>query len=76
LRLKGKKCKRKKKGEKRRKEEGKRKKGKSKKRERKNWNVLFISVFCSWTGTKFIDKHSAASRHPVTSSVILLCINQ
>jgi hypothetical protein len=47
------------------------KKEKSEKRERKNWNVLFVSVFCSWAGTKFIDKRSAASCHPMANSVIV-----
>jgi hypothetical protein len=62
---------------KRRKEEGKReKKERSEKRERKNWNVLFVSVFCSWAGAKFIDKRSAASCHPMTNSVIVLYIHQ
>jgi hypothetical protein len=75
-RLKGKKCKRKKKGKKRIKEEGKRKKEKCKKRERKHWNILFVSVFCSWAGTKSIDKRSAASCYPMTNSVIVLCIHQ
>jgi len=66
-----------KKGKKRRKEGGKEKKRKkSKKRERTNWNVLFVSVFGSWAGTKFIDKRSAASCHPMTNSVIVLYIHQ
>jgi len=70
LRLKGKKCKRKKNGEKR--EEKKREREKKGKSEKKNWNVLFVSVFCVWAGTKFIDKRSAASCHPMTNSVTAL----
>jgi len=52
------------------------KKERSEKRERKHWSVLFVSVFCSWAGTKFIDKRSAASCHPMANSVIVFCIHQ
>jgi hypothetical protein len=70
MRLKGNKRKRKKKEKREKKGRGKDKKRKSEKRERKNWNVLLVSVFCSWNGTKFIDKRSAASCHPMTNSVM------
>jgi hypothetical protein len=67
-------CKRKKKGKKEKKGRGKEKEVKKEKRGRKNWNVLFVSVFCTWAGTKFIDKRSAASCHPMTNSVIVLLL--
>ena len=46
------------------------------KRERKNLNVLFVSMFCSWGRTKFVDERPAASCRPMTNSVIILCSRQ